>query len=178
VAPPPLVGRAHEVVELGRVKSLPPSWTLPSHQERRLVLAAVGQLLATLAGSAGTLLLLDDLQWAGQDALNLLAAVVRAAAWNGAAAGNAVIGPGSRQDFRLTSLGWTASRNVYVIYVGQDIRALEQQLGAANAHVVQLEAQIASQPAPVPVQTPPDPKAVEALNAMMELAKALKLVAA
>jgi len=63
-----------------------------------------------------------------------------------------------------------------VFYVGQDIRALEQQLAAANAHVVQLEAQIKNTPAPVPVQTPPDPKAVEALAAMMELAKALKLV--
>lgn len=32
------------------------------------------------------------------------------------------------------------------------------------------------QPVPVPVVTPPDPKAVEALNAVMELGKALKLV--
>lgn len=99
--------------------------------------------------------------------------------------GNAAIGPGSRQDFRLTSLGWTQAHNVYVIYVGQDIRALEQQLAAANAHVAQLEAQVqqlqsqlASQPVPVPVVTPPDPKATEALNAVIELAKALKLVAA
>jgi hypothetical protein len=36
----------------------------------------------------------------------------------------------------------------------------------------------ANQPAPAPVQTPRDPKAVEALNAVMKLAKALKLVAA
>jgi hypothetical protein len=77
---------------------------------------------------------------------------------------------------RLTSLGWTQARTVYVIYVGQDICALEQQLAAANAHVAQLEQQIKNQPAPVPVQTPPDPKAVEALAAMVELAKALKLV--
>jgi len=63
-----------------------------------------------------------------------------------------------------------------VFYVGQDIRALEQQLAAANAHVAQLEVQIKNTPAPVPVQTPRDPKAVEALAAMMELAKALKLV--
>ena len=72
------------------------------------------------------------------------------------------------------------SRNVYVIYIRQDIRALEQQLAAANAHVAQLEQQIKNQPAPmpVPVTTPPDPRAVEALNAVMELAKALKLVAA
>jgi hypothetical protein len=90
--------------------------------------------------------------------------------------GNASIGPGSRQDFRLTSLGWTQSRNVYVIYVGQDIRALEQQLAAANTHVAQLEAQLASMPAPDPA--PADPKATEALAALMELAKALKLVAA
>jgi hypothetical protein len=63
-----------------------------------------------------------------------------------------------------------------VFYVGQDIRALEQQLAAANAHVAQLEVQIKNTPAPVPVQTPSDPKAAEALAAMMELAKALKLV--
>lgn len=92
--------------------------------------------------------------------------------------GNAAIGPGSRQEFRLTSLGWTQSRNVYVIYVGQDIRALEQQLTAANTHVTQLEAQLASTSAPAPVETPPDPKATEALAALVELAKALKLVAA
>lgn len=90
--------------------------------------------------------------------------------------GNASIGPGSRQDFRLTSLGWTQNRNVYMIYVGQDIRALEQQLTAANAHVAQLEAQLASMPAPT--TAPADPKATEALAAMMGLAKALKLVAA
>jgi hypothetical protein len=90
--------------------------------------------------------------------------------------GNATIGLGSRQDFRLTALGWTESRNVYVIYAGQDIRALEQQLAAANAHVTQLEAQLASMPAPVPA--PADPKASEALVALLELAKALKLVAA
>lgn len=83
---------------------------------------------------------------------------------------------GERQNFRLTSLGWTEARNPYVIYVGQDIRALEQQLAAANAHVAQLEAQLANQPAPAPV--PADPKATEALAALVELAKALRLVAA
>jgi hypothetical protein len=70
-------------------------------------------------------------------------------------------------------------RNVYAIYVGQDIRALEQQLAAAVANVAQLEAQLASQPVPTqPTQTPPDPKATEALAALIELAKALTLVAA
>lgn len=58
--------------------------------------------------------------------------------------GNAAIGPGSRQDFRFRSLGWTASRNVYVIYSGQDLLALESQLGAANTHLAQVEAQLAA----------------------------------
>jgi hypothetical protein len=92
--------------------------------------------------------------------------------------GNARVGLGSRQDFWFTSLGWTASRNVYENAVGQDIRALERQLAAANAHVTQLEQQLANQPVP-PTTTPPvDPKAAEALAALMELANALKLVVA
>lgn len=46
------------------------------------------------------------------------------------------------------------------------------------AHVTHLEQFLADaqKPQPVPVVTPPDPKAVEALNAVMELGKALKLV--
>lgn len=89
--------------------------------------------------------------------------------------GNAAMDRGSRQDFRFSSLGcqqhsdgsWGA---VYVIAVGQDILALETQLAAAQAHVSALEEQVKQlqtelqhQPAPVPVVTPPDPKAVEAL---------------
>ena len=42
--------------------------TLPPEQERRLMFAAVGRLLSNTAGPAGTLLVLDDLQWAGADA--------------------------------------------------------------------------------------------------------------
>ena len=83
--------------------------------------------------------------------------------------GNASIGPGSRQDFRYRSLGWTQTRNVYVIYSGQDILALESQLAAANAQIAHLEAQLKQTP-------PPDPKATEAMAALVELAKALKLV--
>ena len=56
---------------------------------------------------------------------------------------------GERQGFRLTSPGWTESRNDYLTYVGQDIRSLEQQFTMANAAV----------PAPT------DPKATEALVA-------------
>jgi tetratricopeptide (TPR) repeat protein len=55
-----------------------PSWKLPPEQERRLVFAAVARFLANMAGPAGTLLLLDDLHWAGGDALDLLTVLVRA----------------------------------------------------------------------------------------------------
>jgi tetratricopeptide (TPR) repeat protein/transcriptional regulator with XRE-family HTH domain len=54
-----------------------PSWQVSPEQERRLLFRAVARLLANAAGPAGTLLLLDDLQWAGIDALELLAALVR-----------------------------------------------------------------------------------------------------
>jgi hypothetical protein len=97
---------------------------------------------------------------------------------------------GVRQDFQLCSLGCQQHADgswgsPYVIAVGQDILALEQQLAAAMQHVSaleaqvqQLQAQLQNQPAPVPVVTPPDPKATEALAALIELAKALTLVAA
>ena len=49
-----------------------PAWTLPPEQERRLMFEAVARFLTNVAGPAGTLLLLDDLQWAGPDALDLL----------------------------------------------------------------------------------------------------------
>src|SRR5262249_9283507 len=54
-----------------------PSWTLPPEQERRLMFAAVARLLANVAGPVGTLLVLDDLHWAGEDALALLAFLLR-----------------------------------------------------------------------------------------------------
>jgi transcriptional regulator with XRE-family HTH domain len=53
------------------------TWTLPPEQERRLMFAAVARVLANVAGSAGTLLILDDLHWAGVDALDLLAFLLR-----------------------------------------------------------------------------------------------------
>jgi len=55
-----------------------PADPLPMAQERRLMTVAVSRLLATVAGSAGTLLVLDDLHWAGPDALDLLVRLVRA----------------------------------------------------------------------------------------------------
>jgi predicted ATPase/DNA-binding XRE family transcriptional regulator len=56
-----------------------PAGALAADQERRLIYAAVSRFLANVAGPAGTLLVLDDLQWAGPDALDLLAALVRGA---------------------------------------------------------------------------------------------------
>jgi tetratricopeptide (TPR) repeat protein len=66
-----------------------PPWTLTPEQERRLMFKAVARFLNNVAeqgvenGSAmsgrglGTLLVLDDLQWAGPDALDLLDTLVR-----------------------------------------------------------------------------------------------------
>ena len=66
--------------ELAETTLVPlPQWKLPPIQERRLMFAAVGRFLANVAGPAGTLLLLDDLQWADADALDLLATVLRQA---------------------------------------------------------------------------------------------------
>jgi len=57
-----------------------PTWTLPPEQERRLMFGAVARYLTNGAGPAGTLLVLDDLHWAGSDALDLLQALVHAPA--------------------------------------------------------------------------------------------------
>jgi transcriptional regulator with XRE-family HTH domain len=54
-----------------------PTWALSSEQERRLLFAAVARFMANVAGPGGTLLVLDELQWAGPDALDLLASLVQ-----------------------------------------------------------------------------------------------------
>ncbi|WIG59112.1 MAG: hypothetical protein OJF49_001859 [Ktedonobacterales bacterium] len=64
-----------ELTERGLVAE--PAWTLAPEQERRLMFAAVARYLGNVAGPAGTLLALDDLHWAGIDALDLLMALVR-----------------------------------------------------------------------------------------------------
>jgi tetratricopeptide (TPR) repeat protein/transcriptional regulator with XRE-family HTH domain len=56
-----------------------PRWTLSPEQERRLMFEAAGRYLENVAGAAGTLLVLDDLQWAEADALDLLTTLVRSA---------------------------------------------------------------------------------------------------
>jgi len=48
-------------------------------QQRRLLVSSAGRLLRALAGPAGTLLVLDDLHWAGPDAVDLLASLLAAA---------------------------------------------------------------------------------------------------
>ena len=54
-----------------------PKYVAPPEQERRLMFRAVGRYLANVAGPMGTLLVLDDLQWAEVDTLDLLATLVR-----------------------------------------------------------------------------------------------------
>ncbi|HEY7349299.1 MAG TPA: AAA family ATPase [Ktedonobacterales bacterium] len=56
--------------------SLPP-WNVPPAQERRLLFAAVRRFLDNIAGASGTLLVLDDLQWASVDTLDLLTSLFR-----------------------------------------------------------------------------------------------------
>jgi tetratricopeptide (TPR) repeat protein/transcriptional regulator with XRE-family HTH domain len=59
--------------ELAESNLLPArAWALPPEQERRLMFTAVARYLGNVAGPAGTLLVLDDLHWAGPDALDLL----------------------------------------------------------------------------------------------------------
>jgi tetratricopeptide (TPR) repeat protein len=54
-----------------------PAWEVPPAQERRLIFKAAATYLANVAGPRGSVLFLDDLQWAGQDTLDLLASLVR-----------------------------------------------------------------------------------------------------
>jgi tetratricopeptide (TPR) repeat protein/transcriptional regulator with XRE-family HTH domain len=60
----------------GPIEPLPP-WSVSAVQERRLMFEAVARFLANVAGPAGTLLVLDDLQWAGTDAFDLLTSLLR-----------------------------------------------------------------------------------------------------
>ncbi|HEX6542297.1 MAG TPA: AAA family ATPase, partial [Ktedonobacterales bacterium] len=62
-----------ELVETG---ALPAHTPLAPEQERRLMFSAVSRFLMNIAGPAGTLLVLDDLQWADTDALDLLTTLV------------------------------------------------------------------------------------------------------
>jgi tetratricopeptide (TPR) repeat protein/DNA-binding XRE family transcriptional regulator len=59
-----------------QIRTPVPEWSLTPEQERRMIFAAVRRYLINIAGPAGTVLILDDLQWAGLDALDLLAFLV------------------------------------------------------------------------------------------------------
>ncbi len=67
---------AHLLPELVEAGALPAPPTLAPEQGRRLMYSAVSRFLTNVAGPAGTLLILDDLQWADTDALDLLSALV------------------------------------------------------------------------------------------------------
>lgn len=49
--------------------------------------------------------------------------------------GDPEAGAGSRQDFRLTSLGWTPSKDVYKIWVGRDLQALLTRIAQLQAEL-------------------------------------------
>lgn len=53
-----------------------PSGTIRGEHERRLIFAAVARFMTNVAGPMGTLLVLDDLQWAGGDVFDLLSALI------------------------------------------------------------------------------------------------------
>jgi transcriptional regulator with XRE-family HTH domain len=54
-----------------------PQWTLGPEHERHLLFKSVRRFLSNVAGAAGTLLVLDDLQWVGADALSLLTMLLK-----------------------------------------------------------------------------------------------------
>ena len=72
-----LVRLLPELLEAGEAP-LPPTSIAPG-QERRLVFGAVSRFLRNVAGAEGTLLVLDDLQWAGSDAVDLLGTLIGSA---------------------------------------------------------------------------------------------------
>jgi tetratricopeptide (TPR) repeat protein/transcriptional regulator with XRE-family HTH domain len=86
--------RAEALRQAGRVDLLLPELAPPSgpgpgesgapagvqpEQQRRLLVSSARRLLRTVAGPAGTLLVLDDLHWAAPDVIDLLAALLAAA---------------------------------------------------------------------------------------------------
>jgi tetratricopeptide (TPR) repeat protein/transcriptional regulator with XRE-family HTH domain len=90
----PAAQRAEALQQAGQVDLLLPELALPGgprpseggaptafqpEQQRRLLVSSAGRLLRALAGPAGTLLVLDDLHWAGPDAVDLLAVLLAAA---------------------------------------------------------------------------------------------------
>ncbi len=100
-----------------------PTWNLAPAQERRLMFGAVGQFLANIVGSAGTLLLLDDLQWAGVDALDLLASLLRSASDHSLR----VVGA-----YRLTETGPADPLGILLADLAREGLAARRELGPLN----------------------------------------------
>jgi tetratricopeptide (TPR) repeat protein len=78
--------------DLAELMALPPLGTVPAAQERRLIFEGVGRFLANVSAQRGTLLVLDDLQWAGADALALLFSLARASDHSGGPAPLCIVG--------------------------------------------------------------------------------------
>ncbi|HET7013377.1 MAG TPA: AAA family ATPase [Streptosporangiaceae bacterium] len=78
--------RAGALARAGRADLLLPELASPGgdgapagvtpERQRRLLVSSAGELLRAVAGPAGTLLVLDDLHWAGPDSVGLLAALL------------------------------------------------------------------------------------------------------
>jgi predicted ATPase len=69
----------HLLPELAELGIEPARRGLLPQQERRLMFRAVAQLLSNIGGPGGTALILDDLQWAGGDAIELLCSLAHGA---------------------------------------------------------------------------------------------------
>ena len=58
--------------------------------------------------------------------------------------GNPSSGAGTRQDFRMTSLGWTSAKGVYRIWTGQDLLALASSLSSSRKELATSQSQLAT----------------------------------
>ena len=67
----------HLLPEIAEYTAPIPTRDMTISQERRLLFSAVARLLTNVADPIGTLVIIDDAQWAGVDTLNLLVTLVR-----------------------------------------------------------------------------------------------------
>ncbi|MGO8946726.1 MAG: ATP-binding protein [Ktedonobacterales bacterium] len=113
-----------------------PIGTLSSDQERRLMIGALKRFLANIAGPAGVLLVLDDVQWADADVFDLLAALLRPAGYRPlrviAAYRSTEVRPGSLLTATLAELARDGLVDRYILY---PLSAAES--AALLAHVLQ-----------------------------------------
>jgi tetratricopeptide (TPR) repeat protein/transcriptional regulator with XRE-family HTH domain len=115
-----------------------PTWTLSPEQERRLMFDAVARYLANVAGPSGTLLLLDDLQWADGDALTLLERLVTEGSGSEGGASLRLLGA-----YRATEVRLEDSLGMLIADLAQQGLAMRRQLpplshDEASALLIQL----------------------------------------